>query len=120
MTIPGQLAQSAHSAPSQSAPPFPGLLLPSNATNAGLLGNASAQVIAYSSTDVESVMETYHRLLRGAQPSYLHALLKRRRFTPEGQQSRIEKSLAALNAAQPTVLPVAQWKAVLEEIEDED
>jgi hypothetical protein len=32
----------------------------------------------------------------------------------------VDKSLAALEAEQPTRLSVVQWKAVLEELEDED
>jgi len=86
----------------------------------GLLGNVSAQVVRFSSDDVDSVVETYHRILRGALPSYRLAFLKRRRFTNETQRARIERSLAALNADQPTSLTLPQWKAVLEEIEDED
>jgi len=44
-------------------------------------------------------------------------LLKRQRFTPEGEQSRIAASLAALNATQPTDLTLTEWKEIVEEIE---
>jgi hypothetical protein len=98
MTLQEQLARSADSA--RQSVPLTGLLT-SGITEAGLLGNASAQVIHFSSTDVYNVMETYHKILQGAQPSFRLAQLKRRIFTPENRQQRIEKSLAALNAPQP-------------------
>jgi hypothetical protein len=85
-----------------------------------LLGNASAQTIRFSVFDVESVIEAYRRILSGAGPAFKLATLKRRTFTQEGQQTRINASLAALNAPQPTTLQLGQWKAILEEIEDED
>lgn len=47
------------------------------------------------------------------------ALLKGRKFTPEGRRARINASLAALDAPQPTELSIAQWKAILAE-EDDD
>jgi len=54
------------------------------------------------------------------QPGLKLSLLKRQKFTPEGKQARIAASLAALNASQPIDLPIAEWKAIVEEIEDED
>lgn len=48
------------------------------------------------------------------------AIMKRQKFKQAGRQARIEASLAALNAPQPTNLTPAQWKALLEEIENED
>jgi len=47
------------------------------------------------------------------------ALLKERKFTPEGRRARIQASLAALDAPQPTELSVAQWQGILAE-EDEE
>jgi hypothetical protein len=120
MTLQGQLAQSAHSAQAHAGPLFAELLLSTGGINAGLLGNASAQTVRFSPLDVDSVVETYRRILSGAQPSVGLALLKRQKFTPEGRQTRIRISLAALNAPQPTELSLAQWKEILEEIEDED
>jgi hypothetical protein len=89
-------------------------------TRTGLLGNVYAQVVHVSSFDVDSVFETYGKLLSGRAPFSELAMLKRQRFTREGRQDRIERSLAALNAPQPTDLTLAQWKALLEEVEDED
>jgi hypothetical protein len=122
MTLQGQLGQSARFAqlPPVAAPSLANLLPTGNA-NTGLLGNAYAQVVHFSySTYVDDIIETYRTLLTGAQPSYKLALLKRQKFTPQGRQARIANSIAALNARQPTDLTLAQWKAILEEIEDED
>jgi hypothetical protein len=94
-------------------------LLPTSITEGGLLGNASAQVVHFSA-DVYNVIETYHKILQGAQPHFRLARLKRRTFTPETRRRRIDKSLAALNAAQPTTLTVEAWKSLVEELEDED
>ncbi|HWZ43710.1 MAG TPA: hypothetical protein VNW97_09540 [Candidatus Saccharimonadales bacterium] len=55
-----------------------------------------------------------------AQPGLKLALLKRQTFTVDGRAGRVAASLAALNATQPTDLALAQWKEILEEIEDED
>jgi hypothetical protein len=104
----------------QSPPSFENLLLATSDMRTGLLGNAYAQVVHVSSFDVDSVLKTYGNLLGGMPPSLKLAMLKRQKFTPEGRQARIEKSLAALNAAQPTDLTLAQWKSLLEEVEDED
>jgi len=56
----------------------------------------------------------------GVQPVLKLSLLKRQKFTQEGRQARIAASLAALHASQPTDLPMDEWKAIVEEIEDED
>lgn len=47
-------------------------------------------------------------------------ILKRQKFRQVGRQARIEASLAALNAPQPTNLAPSEWKALIEEIENED
>jgi hypothetical protein len=122
MTLQGQLGQSVGSAQllPVTAPSYADLL-PTGDVNTGLLGNAYAQVVHFSSSNyVDDIIETYRTLLSGAQPSYKLALLKRQKFTPQGRQARIATSIAALNARQPTDLTLAQWKAILEEIEDED
>jgi len=113
-----QLAQSARSARSQTVPPFADFPPSSVDVGAnGLLGNTSGQISVFS-FDVE--METYHTLLSSAQPAFKLAILKGQKFTPEGRQQRIAASLAALNAPQPTDLTLAQWKEIVEEVEDED
>lgn len=114
MTVLEQLSQS------QGAPPFESLLLSKGDIHTGLLGNVYAQVVHVSSFDVDSVMETYGNLLGGVPPFFKLAMLKRRKFTQEERQARIDTSLAALNAPQPTDLTLAQWKMLLEEVEDED
>jgi hypothetical protein len=105
---------------SQTAPPFENLLLATGDVRTGLLGNVYAQVVRVSSFDVDNVLETYGRLLSGVPPFFKLAMLKRQKFTQEGRQARIDRSLAALNAPQPTDLTLAQWKTLLEEVEDED
>ena len=113
MTVLEQLSQS------QGAPPFESLLLATGDMRTGLLGNVYAQVVHVSSF-VDSLTETYGSLLGGLPPSFKLAMLKRQKFTHEGRQARINRSLAALNARQPTDLTLAQWKTLLEEVEDED
>jgi hypothetical protein len=114
MTPLGQLAQSPQA---QTVPVLPFSI---GTSNAGLLGNVSAQLVRSSPTDVDNVIGAYHRILNGAQPSFRLGLLKRKTFARGTQQARIEKSLAAVNAPQPTTLTLEQWKAILEEVEDED
>jgi hypothetical protein len=58
--------------------------------------------------------------LATAHPKSKLAVLKRSKFTPEGRERRIEASLAALEAPQPTVLTREQWQEIVEEIEDEE
>ena len=48
------------------------------------------------------------------------AALKQQKFTSEEREKRIADSLAAINAPQPTDLPLEQWKEILAEIDDED
>lgn len=120
MTLQGQLAQSALSTQAHTSPLFAELLLSSGTMNAGLLGNASAQVVSFPHLDVDSVVDRYLRILGGPQPSIRLTVLKRQRFTNEGRLARVQASLSALNAPQPTKLSLVQWKAVLEEVEDED
>jgi hypothetical protein len=86
--------------------------------NVGLLANKYAQ--APSSWGEDTLLKTYQRLVNEAQPAFKLAVLKQQKFTPQGKQERIAVSLAAVNAPQPTELSLAQWKGVIEEIEDED
>jgi hypothetical protein len=47
--------------------------------------------------------------------------LKRKAFPETGRMGRIEKSLAAVDAAQPTHLSSSEWKRIAEaDIEDQD
>ncbi len=114
MTMQGQLGQSFQA---QTVPLLPFAL---GNVNSGLLGNASAQIVRSSSVSVDLIMDAYLKIVSGALPSFRLTFLKRQHFAPRTQQARIEKSLAALNAPQPTTLTLEQWKAVLEEVEDED
>lgn len=120
MTLQGQLAQSARSAAFQS-PPWPPDFLSTSSLDNGLLGNASIQILYFSyPRDAGSGMEYYRRFVERAHGFLRLATLKKEVFTDEGKQQRIEKSLAALNAPQPTVLTAAEWKALIEEIEDDE
>jgi len=95
--------------------------MPSGATflRNGLLGNESIQVPTRI-MEADSLIAAYRKLLARAQPAVKLALLKRQRFTPEGRSHRIASSLAAINGPQPTRLTVAQWKEIVEEVEEED
>jgi hypothetical protein len=70
--------------------------------------------------NAERVVENYHQIFDAAEPSARLALLKKQRFTAAGRAERIAASLAALNAPQPTDLSLVQWKAILEEKDDEE
>ncbi len=112
MTL-GQLVQT------QKPLPFGALYTPAAAVNASSLGNKSMQIPTNLAGSI-TLGDAFRAMLIPAQPAAKLALLKGRKFTPEGRQQRIEASLAALNADQPTELTLAQWKELLEEIEDED
>ncbi len=118
MTPQGQLAQSIQGQVS-SVPPF--LFTPpvAETTHLPLLGNTFIQT-PQPFFAVDAVMAMYRTLVSGASPSVRLDILKRHRFTPAGRQARIEASLAAVHGPQPTVLTVAQWKELVEEIEEED
>jgi hypothetical protein len=45
---------------------------------------------------------------------------KRQRFTPEGKNSRILSSLAALNQRPSITLPLEAWRQVVEDVDLED
>ncbi len=87
--------------------------------NVGLLGNKYAQAPS-TWGEADTLQETYQRLVNGAQPTFKLAVLKQEKFTPQGREERIAASLASLNAPQPTELTLAQWKDVIEEIEDDE
>ncbi|HEY6328300.1 MAG TPA: hypothetical protein VI756_03110 [Blastocatellia bacterium] len=46
--------------------------------------------------------------------------LKRARFTPDGKQERVERSLAALNQPAGIQLSPAEWKGIIEDSDLED
>ena len=109
----GQLGQS------QEPPVFIEMPAPQVRFNIGMLGNEAIQ-IPVRIADPDGLMVAYRKLLASAQPAFKLALLKKQKFTPEGRSKRIAASLAALNASQPTALTLAEWKEIVEEIEDED
>jgi hypothetical protein len=85
----------------------------------GLLGNKYAQAPS-SWGEADTLPETYRRMVSAAQPAFKLGALKQQKFTPHGKQERIAASLAALDDPQPTELSLAQWKEVIEEIEDDE
>ncbi len=95
--------------------------IPSAATflRHGELGNEAIQVPTRM-MEADTFIATYRRLLAWAQPTVKLALLKRQKFTAEGRSQRIASSLAAVYGPQPTRLTVAQWKEIVEEVEEED
>ncbi|RPJ55417.1 MAG: hypothetical protein EHM23_26280 [Acidobacteria bacterium] len=84
-----------------------------------LLGNVAIQVPTRI-TDSYALVAAYRELLAQAQPTAKLALLKRQKFTAEGRSQRVASSLAAVNGPQPTRLTAAQWKEIVEEVEEED
>jgi|SRR5882724_6235078 len=113
MNLQGQLAsQEGQSAVASSLfSPF--------STNFGFLGNTFAQAPA-AQGEVDEMVEAYQKLLTTAQPAVKLAALKLKKFTPEGRVHRISTSLAAVNALQPTELSLAEWKEIVEEVEDDE
>jgi hypothetical protein len=111
--IQGQLGQS-------SQLPFPGDTSGSEfRVNAGLLGNEATQFP--SANQILGVnWLTYLPPLTSPQPAFKLALLKGQTFTAEGRESRILASLEAINSPQPISLSLAEWKEIVEEVEDED
>ncbi|HEV2196343.1 MAG TPA: hypothetical protein VGR55_12240 [Candidatus Acidoferrum sp.] len=87
------------------------------ATDLGLLGNQLAQSPSLEGV-AASLVDIYYRIRNTSEPAFKLALIKQQKFTPEGKDSRVAASLAALNAAQPTKLSLAEWQQVLEEAED--
>lgn len=84
-----------------------------------LLGNQSGQSPSFAGV-AASLVDIYYRILIASKPAFKLALIKQQKFTPEGKDSRIAASLAALNAAQPTQLSLAEWQQILEEAEDDE
>jgi len=113
MMLQGQLDQP------QLQPVLSGMPASDVFANTGLLGNDAAQIPA-KITNQGDLWAEYRRPLTSAQPVFKLSLLKRQKFTLEGREGRIAASLAALNAPQPTDLTLAQWKEIVEEVEDED
>ena len=83
----------------------------------GLLGNQLAQSPSFEGV-AASLVDIYYRMHKASEPAFKLALIKQQKFTAEGKDSRVAASLAALNAAQPTKLSLAEWQQVLEEAED--
>ena len=72
------------------------------------------------SSENELVLLNVRKWLVTARPESKLDILKRHTFTPEDRENRIAASLAALNAPQPTVLTKAEWKEIVEEVEDDE
>lgn len=87
------------------------------AAQLGLLGNQLAQSPSFEGV-AASLVDIFCRMRTAFEPAFKLALIKQQKFTPEGKDSRVAASLAALNAAQPTKLSLAEWQQVLEEAED--
>jgi hypothetical protein len=91
----------------------------SRSVSMGMLNNIWVQVPVRLS-DSDMVVAAYQNLIAAVQPGFKLALLKRQKFTASERERRIARSLEALNAEQPIDLPLAIWKEIVEEIEDED
>jgi hypothetical protein len=71
--------------------------------------------------EYELVLVTaFRKWLVTAGPQSKLEVLKKHTFAPEGRANRIAASLAALNAPQPTVLTKAEWREIIEEVEDDE
>jgi hypothetical protein len=86
------------------------------AIRAGLLGDAFGQMLA----NAANLTPIFPPPLNEAESAFRLVLLKQQRFSPEGREYRIATSLAAVNAPQPTNLTLAEWKEIVESIEDDE
>ena len=84
--------------------------------NAGLLGNERQAPSLQTVT--EALINSYFLLRITSHPGLKLAILKEQKFKAEGREQRVAMSLAALNATQPTQLSPAEWKEIVEEIDD--
>jgi hypothetical protein len=97
--------------------------MPSLANYSGFLGNQRTQtpaMIAEFREDEQWLWAMLNKQFGAARSDSKLAILKRRKFTPEGREHRIAASLAALESPQLTVLTREEWKEIVEEVEDED
>ena len=119
------MTQTAHLGSSQQPSVAPwDVSVPRLAHYSGLLGNLHAQapviVIADFREEELWLGTTLKKRFGAARPASKLAILKQHQFVAEGREQRIGLALAALDAPQPTELTLEQWKAVVEEVEDED
>lgn len=104
--------------PHQLLIPEPLLFVP-RPLDFGLLGNQLAQNPSFEGV-ATNLVDSYYKLRSAPQPALRLALIKQRKFTLVGRDSRIAASLAALNARQPTELSLSEWKQILEEVQDDE
>ena len=88
----------------------------SGLADVGLLGNLLGQKPSFQAPGVLLVYPYWNTL--SSEPGMKLARLKQQKFTPEGKAQRVAASLAALYAPQPVELLPAQWKEIVEEIEE--
>ncbi len=89
----------------------------------GLIGNPRAQLPDLTTVPEFADVWTLGFLSKAfvyVHPTARLAVLKRGKFTAEGRTQRIKLSLDALNALQPTILTLEQWKEVIAEAEEDD
>jgi hypothetical protein len=88
----------------------------SGLADVGLLGNLLGQQPSSQAPGVVLVYSYWNTL--NSEPGMKLARLKQQKFTPKGKAQRVAASVTALYAPQPIELPPAQWKEIVEEIED--
>lgn len=88
----------------------------SGLADVGLLGNLRGQKPSSQAPGVPLLYLYWNTL--SSEPGVKLARLKQQKFTLEGKAQRVAASLAALYAPQPIELAPAQWKEIVEEIED--
>lgn len=110
MILQEQLAQSQR--PSVAVDFFPSGV----PASAGLIGESVGQMLANS----DSLIANFPPPSNGAESTFKLVMLKRQRFSLGGREQRVATSLAAVNAAQPTDLRLAEWKEIVESIEDDE
>lgn len=100
------------------------LMPPHPLANGGNLANSGSQISLASKErfffDASVFFESFSAGVRPQAPSSKLSQLKRKAFPESGRMERIAKSLAAVNAAQPTHLSSSEWKRIAEaDIEDQ-
>ncbi len=102
-------------APIAPQPPANGRSLANSGSQISLASKAQSQIF-----DASLFFESLSGGIHPQTSSSRLADLKRKAFSESGRRDRIAKSLAAVNAAQPTHLSSSEWKRIAEaDIEDQ-
>jgi hypothetical protein len=89
----------------------------------GTLANLSSQISVVKTErsffEASAFFESFSRNVSSV-PASMLSDLKRKAFSESGRMERIARSLAAVNAVQPTLLTTLEWRGIVEaDVEDQ-